>query len=1021
MKKRKSRLILWMSVLCLFLFTDPAQAVDVEDYNYEVFPILEPFNSYFYVKTDNPDPESFRLVDQDSKYIFEQEDTTENLKDAIYKIDRQIYKDVEYEDAESYRVQGGYIFKKQHGCEGKTDGGELIVQRRTSPFGPDQLGEPVESGSWSSFDPQTVGSWEDTSKRVQLPKLVDYADYLMEEKTDPSKTLFENLDEVQRFLEEFSVYPHTHVDSSEKVGYPFLAASPYPELSLNRHVEEVYKYEKNASLLYRIYPYVLDSASTPWVMRYVAENLDPDAKVESGDVHYLIKVTKGEESRYYGGAGEGGRAPVPIQILKTYYRFDGSQEDFYQSQDLSLLYETLMGLKAQADNLNKDLLSQISGEAFAKKIGPGSWIQVAVEGYSRLGKSVSYMAAGPVEGTTWVASKAWVDGRYINEHELLEIGQSFEDHPKADIILRNQTYTRRDGSTRTSDLIYQYDQDRDAWIAPFYYEGSYSYPSNIELPDQFVLTKEEVASLQVDRNKQILPVKGLIYDGSVEPGTPYQYKNVASLSLPETIRGYEGKDLKVTVQLTPSENLMSDLVLWELEGHDITKYGGWDLEGYTSDHEITLKDLPAGNYVLKVTSSDGAKTAKTNLIIKKLTKKTETVLEEIPYETYEEEDPQLMEGERRVAFPGINGTAEVTYQVAYEGETEIWRKEVSREVKEYPQTEQIFIGTKRVEKQTKAVPFETIYIEDPTLAEDEQVVEQEGVDGEEELTYEVGYWRGKEVQRELVSTRRTKEPIPKKVRVYAKLGWIQKDGVWKFRKEDKSFAQSEWIWTPVLDSQGLETDQYNWKFFNYKGESMNQFYEENGKVWLSQEGPTTDYHKGWWTNPENGFKYFFRLESGSRVSGRQYVDGGWIFFRDSGTQAFGWQFYGGNWRYNDPTRGGKEATSQWLWLPVQGKQGVYNWKFFNYKGESMNQFYEERGRVWLSQRGPNTDYYKGWWTNPENGFVYYFRETSGSRVSGLQFIDGYWRFFRDSGTMAYGAQKVQGVWMYFDDQGRRVH
>lgn len=47
--------------------TDPeSRDVDALQYTYEIVPLIEPFNEYFYVKTDNPHPESFRFSDKDS-------------------------------------------------------------------------------------------------------------------------------------------------------------------------------------------------------------------------------------------------------------------------------------------------------------------------------------------------------------------------------------------------------------------------------------------------------------------------------------------------------------------------------------------------------------------------------------------------------------------------------------------------------------------------------------------------------------------------------------------------------------------------------------------------------------------------------------------------------------------------------------------------------------------------------------------------------------------------------------------
>ncbi|MCT1796019.1 type I pullulanase [Helcococcus kunzii] len=249
-----------------------------------------------------------------------------------------------------------------------------------------------------------------------------------------------------------------------------------------------------------------------------------------------------------------------------------------------------------------------------------------------------------------------------------------------------------------------------------------------------------------------------------------------------------------------------------------------------------------------------------------------------------------------------------------------------------------------------------------------------------------------------------------------KAGWVQNGDYWNYYDKDGSQVKSSWRWAPILDKEGNPTAKFNWKYFDAKGNNISQIYTENGSSWLSVAGPTNQYHRGWWTRPETGSKYFFRINSGSMVKGRQFIDGDWMFFRKSGTLVLGWQFFDGHWNFLDKNTG-HQAISEWKWAPIIDKNGKetekFNWKYFNSKGYSMDQIYTKNGLSCLSLTGPMKQYHKGWWTNPENGYIYFFRLSSGTMVKGEQFINGAWRFFRKSGTMATGWQKVNGKWKFY--------
>ncbi|WP_282925564.1 glycoside hydrolase family 3 N-terminal domain-containing protein [Helcococcus kunzii] len=247
-------------------------------------------------------------------------------------------------------------------------------------------------------------------------------------------------------------------------------------------------------------------------------------------------------------------------------------------------------------------------------------------------------------------------------------------------------------------------------------------------------------------------------------------------------------------------------------------------------------------------------------------------------------------------------------------------------------------------------------------------------------------------------------------------GWVRNGDNWNYYDKDGSQVKSAWRWAPLLDEDGNPTTKFNWKYFDSKGNSINQIYTENGSSWLSVAGPSLQYHRGWWLNRENNEEYYFRKNSGSMVKGRQFIDNNWMFFRNSGTLALGWQFFDGHWNFADRMTG-YLAISEWKWTPIidkEGKEtGKYNWKYFNSRGYSIDQIYTENGLSWLSVTGPMRQYHKGWWTNPSNGYIYFFRLTTGTMAKGEQFINGTWRFFRKSGTMATGWQLVNGSWKFY--------
>lgn len=106
---------------------------------------------------------------------------------------------------------------------------------------------------------------------------------------------------------------------------------------------------------------------------------------------------------------------------------------------------------------------------------------------------------GP-DGQASVASRVWVDGRCVNQYECYEQDVKFSAYPKADIVLPNVTYLKKNGATVRGSVAYKYYSDADDWSGPYYYQSDYwCASSDIKdlrtLSPSLVLTRKQVEDL----------------------------------------------------------------------------------------------------------------------------------------------------------------------------------------------------------------------------------------------------------------------------------------------------------------------------------------------------------------------------------------------------------------------------------------------------------------------------------------------------------------------------------------------
>lgn len=560
-----------------------AGSTDLEaqsSYTYKVRPLIAPFNNIIYVETNNPDPTSFRLADRTSKYLASAGNVSN--KGVFLPLARN-YEDITYENPSTHRVKGGYLFYDYNIL---SDGGALVLQIKDSS-----------------------GTFVDTRTQVSCDVMKDAYDYLIDTYANGKTGFFEKMDAIQEGLEEIAFYPPSVRDSNKPNSYrpyPALASSPFPESPLNSHFD-MFERSENGLMLSAAYPYTLHSQSFPGTMRVIAQRLSSEATISSGYDHAHISVEYEGKTRWYGGSGNSADsgAPVYTKNIDWTYSFDGSANDWANVHSLKTMYNKLYALSEKAAEDNAEYKAMISGPEIRKTVGAGGWIRVGEEGTSSVSR-YAYAAAGPDNGI-WVASEAWVDGKFVNRNEYVEYGAKFEDHPTADIIVRNVTYTDIYGKSHTNDVRYQYGIN-DQWTAGYYYTCmyTYNYMDVPNFPPELKLTRDQVLEMEVDGKPYTPPMSGYIYDGTVKPGTPFETTRVSSVSLPANASVAAGNETTLSMTISPSDATITDAV-WTSSDESIAKV----------DNSGRVTGVSEGRAEITVKTMDGPHVASCELVVTK--------------------------------------------------------------------------------------------------------------------------------------------------------------------------------------------------------------------------------------------------------------------------------------------------------------------------------------------------------------------------------------------------------------------
>ncbi len=500
----------------------PASAAE---YSYEVIPLLSPINQYFFVKTDNPDPYSFRFADKSSVYGEDASLTPVDLD--------TLFADVTYEDAETGRVKGGYLFEGNN-----TDGGELVLQEVTRY---DYWGDPAE--------------WQDTSVQTTLPTLLDTIDYLISTYAK-GDSFFDRMDAVQSGLESICFYSGSYVRGEVYRAAPFWSLSNSPHIDQSLYIQGPYNRKSSQPLLSSVlYPFRYDSLGFPSAMSRVATRLDSSATYQWNEgAHYLIDVTYNGETHSYGGQGEGEGQGLSEDKIQKVFTFDEA-EPLPTFEELRTLLQAYSAIEMPDDFPHEDDLTlsmvcdKVADGAWAKITGIASVFGGTYDCYAFLYKEddKNEFYTDPLSnggllywgGSLGYASDMWVDGRYVNQYEAYQPNATFAEHADRPILLTHTAvpeidydlsyeyqsgtyvYTNVTVTEGVGTLLYYYQAEENTWKASGYSVAAELAEKGLldkKYADQLQLTYDEVMALHVDQNTAIPPTVGYLYDGTAQPG-----------------------------------------------------------------------------------------------------------------------------------------------------------------------------------------------------------------------------------------------------------------------------------------------------------------------------------------------------------------------------------------------------------------------------------------------------------------------------------------------------------------------
>lgn len=537
MKKCVSVILTAAILLTVVFCAVPAAAAQtiaekVAQYSYKITPLLQPFNDYFFVETDNPNPKSFRFIDQTTVY---------DAKGDDISFCNYAFADIHYDNPETRRVNGGYIFYSTR----KIDGGEIMLQAA-------DVNKESDYEDYSSWYYSVV--WENTGKTFTLPRLMDVTDYLIETYA-AGDSFFDKMDAVQKGFSSVCLYSGSNLRGTLERTNDYWMAAAVGHADQSLYIYSPYdRKDSKALFATAVYPFRYDSIGFPQIMIKVSKKLDSTSTHQWNEkYHYLVDITFDGVTKSYGGAGNGEGQGIDEENIE-YLSFGDNGTSFTLDSARERL-ERYAKLPIE-DDIPRD--DELTWKQIADTVGEGAWVRVAgstcpVYTYlysERDGTHFAEKEFGVGDRLYWggdlgYTKDTWVDGRYVDIWRRFVPGETFEDHPTSDLLFTEITvpqieydkpcnqYVVKSITEKPQRALFRYDDELQRWIIDSWSvaSGCADYEKTAEMVewglvapqylDKMTLTKEQVAAMHVDKNTNVLPPSGYVFDGTLPCGTPF--------------------------------------------------------------------------------------------------------------------------------------------------------------------------------------------------------------------------------------------------------------------------------------------------------------------------------------------------------------------------------------------------------------------------------------------------------------------------------------------------------------------